>query len=109
MSFIIRRTEELSLSAPIVCTASRIGRPARRNAAIWRDRCMTSSRLTRGPVISNCRRLFFSVTLEVAQLPLVERQLGVAAARGLLGPLDLVAVERDADVGELGHGQTPAT
>jgi hypothetical protein len=62
ISFIIRRTEELSLSAPMVCTASRIGRPARRNAAIWRERCMTSSFLIRGPEISYCRMLFLSVT-----------------------------------------------
>src|SRR6266700_3981577 len=45
---IIVRTDELVASSPRVCTASSSGRPARMNAPSWRDRCMTSSRLTRG-------------------------------------------------------------
>ena len=57
----LRVTEKTGL-LQYECTASRMGRPARRNAAICRERCMTSSFLILGPEISYWRTLFFSVT-----------------------------------------------
>ena len=38
------------------------GSPARTNAPSCRERCMTTSRFTRGSVTSSFSRLFFSVT-----------------------------------------------
>src|SRR5437867_610568 len=43
-------------------TASISGRPARMNAPSWRERCMISTRLTRGAVISLCSKFFFCGT-----------------------------------------------
>ena len=63
-----------------VSMASRIGMPARMNAASWREKFMRSARGTRFLVISNCQTLFFSLQ------PRPARPSGSSAAAIATGP-----------------------
>ena len=57
-----RWTALLSDSSPMTWIASRIGMPARMKAPSWRERCMSSDRLTLALLISNSVQLRFSWT-----------------------------------------------